>query len=147
MTHFKLHTILFLLLFNTACGDKEESNDNDGAAGLCDASAIIDINQYDEATAEELEISKLEIDQDCLNITLTSNGCDGSSWIVKLITDGSVAESLPPQRFMKIDFKNNEECDAVVSSVFSFDISKLKTDSPSVRLNFVGLDPSILYEY
>ena len=112
----------------------------------CDAEVIISKQEYINAPSDYLTINSASIPEDCLTISFSSSGCDGSSWVVKLIDSGAVAESSPCQRSLRLSLKNSELCDAVISKKISFDISKLQISGDnSVILHLNG--ESILYEY
>ena len=70
---------------------------------------------------------------------------------MKLIDSGSVAESLPPQRSLKLTLENEEVCLAQITKTISFDVHELEVDGEvSVWLNISDSDDEseqILYEF
>jgi len=117
----------------------------------CEQQTIIDASQYQTATSDAASIDSLEITGNCLSITFSSGGCDGETWQVKLIDSGSVAESLPPQRSLKLTLENEEVCLAQITKTISFDVHELEVDGEvSVWLNISDSDDEseqILYEF
>jgi hypothetical protein len=113
----------------------------------CDPNVIIDAEEYFKVPEFHGVISNMRIEGNNLKFTVTNSGCDGSSWVVKLITTGAIEKSLPPQRTLQLSFVNNEACTAVIGREFSFRIECLQVPSyGSVYLNILG-KYGILYEY
>lgn len=112
----------------------------------CDQSVILSPNDYQNAPNDPFSITEMIISGDCLNIKFAASGCDGSTWIVKLIDSGNVEESYPCQRTLRLSLDNQELCSAVTGKEISFDIKGLQiADNDKVILNVSGEE--ILYEY
>ncbi len=112
----------------------------------CDEDVILSEARYENDSSDSFSITNMRISGDCLFITISSGGCDGSTWEVNLIDSEAIAESYPCQRFLKLTLKNEEECDAVPSREISFNIEDLQLDDyNTVILNISG--ESITYEY
>ncbi len=93
-------------------------------------------------------INEAIIEDDCLKLKIGGSGCDGSTWEIKLIDSGDIAESLPEQRFLKVEFENDEECDAIIEIEVSFDISPLQLgESGEIILNLNELSEGLNYKY
>ncbi len=113
----------------------------------CSVKVIIDRDLH-LSTSLNYFIDTISIDEDCIKIDLSESGCDGSTWIVDLIDSGDIAESLPAQRSLKLSLENKEECDAVISKSFYFDLTPLQTDDEEqFILHIEGWAQSVLYEY
>ncbi|MDR0371394.1 MAG: hypothetical protein LBH80_06035 [Prevotellaceae bacterium] len=88
----------------------------------------------------------MRIEGDSLKFTVTASGCDGNSWIAKLITTGAIEKTSPPQRTFQLSFENPEICRAIICRTFSFNVECLRVENHhQVQLNIVGNE--ILYEY
>jgi len=112
----------------------------------CDQGVIISPEEFNNAPKDPLSITEMTITGDCLNIKFSASGCDGNTWIVKLIDSGNVAESYPCQRTLRLSLDNKEECLAVPGKEISFDISDLQiVGNDKVILHVSGQE--ILYEY
>ncbi len=112
----------------------------------CDQEVLVSGAEYQNAPNDPFSIVDITIDGDCLNIKFAASGCDGNTWFVKLIDSGSVAESYPCQRILRLSLDNKEDCMAVISKEMSFDIKDLQIiGNDEVILN-IG-NKSILYEY
>lgn len=113
----------------------------------CDQQTIIDESEYNAASQDNVSISSMEINGNCLKISFSASGCDGSSWIVKLIDSGVTLYSSPPQRNLILSLENKEVCLAVIGKEISFDIENLQVSGNQVKLNITNTGDEILYEY
>ncbi len=108
---------------------------------------IIDEELYNNTEAND-SIVDVSINGDILTITVTDSGCDGSAWNVNLIDSSTVAESLPPQRSLKVQLSNPELCLAIVTREFEFNLSELQIDSSNeLSLIIDNWDTPITYTY
>lgn len=130
------------LLFCTSC-----SGGNDPDPNGCDQGTVISANSFRDAPSGELTINSMEIVNDCLKISFSASGCNGESWKVKLIDSGSIKESDPPQRDLRLSLDNEEMCQAYITRELSFNISELKVDGGRVVLILTNSGDQILYEY
>lgn len=133
----------FVMLFmNTQC------DEDDVQSSPCDQMVVIDNGFYNAANSDEYSLQNAEIIDNCLSLSISASGCDGSSWSMVLVDSGAVAESSPEQRFLKFVFTNNEECLAVLSQERSFDLSNLQVEgSNEILLNIEGFPDSLSYQY
>ena len=123
------------------------SKDKDLDQKTGDNQVIVSTDEYYNTANNQITISALEINDNCLKITVTAGGCDGSTWIVRLICSEEIMYSYPPQRNIKISFQNNEKCRALITKEFSFDITDLQVSDNQIYLNIVNTGNQILYEY
>lgn len=122
-------------------------NDNNKNSVNCDFETAINTEQYVNAPSDQLTINSLVINDNCLKINFSSGGCNGNTWKLKLIDSGDVAESLPPQRNLRLSLKNEELCEAYITKELTFDISNIQVEGNQVQLNITNSDKIILYEY
>jgi len=115
-------------------------------APTCDQAVVVSNNEFNNAPNDEVVISEILITENCLNITFQASGCDGNNWDVKLIDKGEIAESLPPQRTLRLSLNNPEDCLAFITKTLSFDITTLQVDTEEVILNIDNED-GFLYTY
>lgn len=132
--------LLAFLTLSFGCDKKDCDKSN------CDYSVVIDNELFKQSSEVSFFINDATISEDCLSVEISSGGCDGNSWEVNLYDSEGIAESLPPQRFLRLDLKNEELCDAWITKSFSFDISELKVDGiDTFILNLEGYDKRIVY--
>jgi len=115
----------------------------------CDQITIVDAGLFDTAPDDGLAIQGVELQGDCLAITFSSSGCDGSRWVTKLIDSEAVLESFPVQRVLRLSLQNDEECDAVITRTLSFDLRPVQLEAyDRIILNIDGYEGErILYTY
>ena len=117
-----------------------------GNQSNCDQNVIISQSEYENAPNHPLSIIDMKIVDNCLKIKFGASGCSGNNWIVKLIDLGTVAESLPCQRALRLSLEHIGVCAAYFENEMSFNIEDLQIQgNHSVQLNISG--KSILYEY
>lgn len=133
--------VAIILCLNSCNKDKDTDQTS------CDEQVIVNNDEYNNTSNDQIEISALQIEDNCVKFTLSASGCDGNTWIVKLIDSDEILYSEPPQRNIKVSFQNNEECVAVISKEFIFDITELQVSGNKVYLNIVNTGDQILYEY
>ena len=124
-----------------ACNNDDDNSNN------CDQVTIVSFEQYENAPNDQLFINTLELNGDCLKINFSSSGCDGDTWILKLIDSESIMESNPPQRNLRLSLRNEEDCEALITKELTFDVNELRVDGNQVLLNITNSDDQILYEY
>jgi hypothetical protein len=132
------------LAFITFTLNSCNKNDN---KNTCDQQVIISTDEYNNAPADQMTITDIKINGNCLKISFTAGGCDGTTWDIKLIDSDEIFYTEPPQRDLRLSLKNEEECDALISKEVTFDISALQVDGGKVSLNIINADEQILYEY
>ena len=133
---------VFSVLF-TSCDENFKTD----CFTACNQQVIISADEYQNAPNDGLTIDTVQIIGDCLTIRFASGGCDGNSWIVKLIDSEAVMESYPPRRNLRLSLKNEELCKAIVTKEISFDVSKLKLEYDKIYLILTNSGDQILYEY
>ncbi|WP_299111385.1 hypothetical protein [uncultured Winogradskyella sp.] len=131
-----------VLLLNMQC------EDDDQPLTVCDATTIIDNELYENAQTAFYNLVNVEINENCLNIEISSSGCSGETWVLELVDSADIFESNPPQRNLKLVLTNNETCLAVFEQKQSFDITSLQVeDVNEVVLNIEDFLEPILYSY
>lgn len=137
--------IFTIALAFSACN--KDNNTIKPSNSICDFETIVSSVAYRDAPLDYLVINSLEIIDDCLVVAFSASGCDGNTWVVKLVDSEEIFESYPPQRNLKLSLSNQEDCEAFITKEMSFDISNLQVDGNQVQLNITNAEESILYEY
>lgn len=85
-------------------------------------------------------ITDVALNEDCLDITISSSGCSGESWQMSLFSN--------PQRDLKVKLVNQELCLAVLEKTTSFSLIPLRIQGQhQVTLNIDGWAEPIVYNY
>lgn len=129
------------------CGIVLVNCTKDSSNFVCDQQVIISESQYNSARTDQFNTDSMKIVGDCLKLKIGASGCNGESWVVKLIDSGLLLESNPPQRNLIISFENGELCNAVIGKEMSFDISSLQVEGTPVKLNITNTGDQLLYVY
>ena len=80
---------------------------------ICDLAVVLDNSIYETVESDFCSLKTAEIDGDCLSVNISASGCDGSTWVLTIVDSEEIAESMPPQRYLKLALANNEVCLAV----------------------------------
>jgi len=93
-------------------------------------------------------ITNVVLNGDCLEITLSSSGCNPNNWDMNLIGVASTTNIYPPLFHAKVELINNEECLAVFQKTVSFDLAPLKmVGQNTVQIDIDGWNNNIVYQY
>jgi len=135
-----------LLLLNFQCDDDDD--DDDVQTIMCDTEVIVDNSVYQAVEASFYSIVTSEIDGDCLAVNIAASGCGGETWVLTLIDSEDIAESMPPQRYLKLSLFNNEACLAIYNKIQSFNLTLLRIDGVNeVVLNIEDFPEPLIYAY
>lgn len=134
-----LSGLLFLpLLFS--CEREEEIT--------CTALPIIDQQRYQDSSSDHYSFSSVAITGDCLTFNLQASGCSGEQWEVALLDAGILASTPEIHRFLKVELQNSEDCEALLESSYSFNLSGLQVKGESeLVLDLEGLQQELTYHY
>ena len=112
----------------------------------CDQDVIITESEFEGASDDPFSIIDLNIVDNCLKITFSAGGCNGNTWVVKLVASEWIYQSLPPLRVLRLSLDNKEMCEALITKEISFNIESLQyEDINEVRLDISGTE--IRYKY
>jgi hypothetical protein len=133
-----------LLIMNTQCDEDDDGNPSQ----FCDELVIIDNNQYQNIESDFYSLVNVTTNSNCLEVTISASGCSGESWEMILVDSGDIAESMPPQRYLKFASVNNEACLAVFSRTVSFDLTALEIQGNNeITLNIEDFPEPLSYNY
>ncbi len=135
--------LLLIIAVTTSCN----SDDNDPVSEVCDFLGVVDDNQFNTVNPENYVIQSVEIVGSCLQVELSSSGCDGNSWEVRLFGSSEVDDSLPPQRGIGIRLDNSELCEAFITKTYSFELTPFQDSGDTIILRLLDWEGQILYEY
>jgi Fe-S cluster assembly iron-binding protein IscA len=148
----RLIFILIILVINSLQFSCSEDN-QEPVSAFCDDLVIIDNNMFQNRTDDDgtgrnaFEIVNVEIEEDCLLISIRSGGCNGDNWEIDLVDADRISETATPQRDLKIFFINNELCNAITGTTISFELTQLRTTGNVILLNLEKWDRQIEYRY
>lgn len=130
------------LLMNTQCDDEDEIQ------APCGQTVVVDSGFFETAESDLYELIDVQIIGNCLNVSVSASGCDGNTWSLVLVDSGSVSESLPEQRDLRLVFSNEEICQAVVTQERSFDLNAIRIiGTNEIILNIDSFPEPLNYLY
>jgi hypothetical protein len=138
--------ICLLLSLLTSCS---ESSSKDFVAQNCEKQAqIIEQETYNLVNTTNYMITGVALNENCLDVTISSSGCSGSTWEMNLLSSPNFTETPVLQRNTKIELSNNEACAAIFQKTVSFDLIPLQINGQDqIIVNIEGWDDPIIYNY
>lgn len=144
---FGLVLALFTSVFFVAC-DFMDDHIKHPIKSKCNEKAVLDHVAFPQVNTNNYGITNVVLNGDCLEITLSSSGCNPNNWDMNLIGVASTTNIYPPLFHAKVELINNEACQAVFQKTVSFDLTPFKIKGQNqVQINIAGWNNSIMYQY
>ena len=126
------------------------SDDNDPApVSECGPYAESDATSYEQARNSSLGyiVDTAWIFGNCISAVIGSNCCGNTdNWELMLYDGDALAESFPPQRYLALDFFNNDDCHAVCVDTFSFDLAFIESENyDTIIFNLYQFDRQLIW--
>lgn len=135
-------TIISLAFFS-ACS----SNSSNDYSTCQDTAQIVSDPAFDLINTSNYEITSVTLNEDCLDITVSSSGCSANNWTMSLFGATTVTPNTS-QRSVKVELTNNEVCLAILPKTVSFDLTPYRIQGQHIALlNLAGWDQQIIYTY
>lgn len=129
---------LFFAFFLSSCDNNEEQ------VPYC-SPIIISQELYQDLVPNQVNVTEVALDEDCLTVTMAISGCDNEHTI-NMISDGEIAESFPVQITFDFEDLNPQDCEALFMIDRQFDLSELRDlVEGDISIRFRNSDKSILY--
>ena len=137
--------VFIICLFVLGCN----SNDEPTIENKCNVlSEIISPEAFSAVSTSNYAITKVEINEDCIEITFGSSGCGTELWEEHLFSVDSFYTIFPLQRDLKMELINEDLCDANFIKTVSFDLIPLQLEGQDLLpLNIYGWNEQVIYEY
>ena len=120
---------------------------NDDGDDLRCESVAINKASFTGAHVDDFEFVDIVVNGDCMEITIRYGGGCGTTQH-NLIDSEAIIDSYPPQRNIKLAFKDNDPCEAMVSKILYYDIRPIRVDGTStIHLNVMDWSEPVRYEY
>ncbi|MBW7936054.1 MAG: hypothetical protein LC101_09535 [Flavobacteriales bacterium] len=124
--------IAVILLFGSCKANQQKTS-------LCQP-IIKDTELYNKIS-DPFDIKKVWIEQNCLKVNISySGGCGDATF--KLVWNGSMMKSLPPQIPMKIIMEDKDDCRSIIQKTLCFSLNEIYENSYIILLD--GYNGSIL---
>ena len=139
--------MLFLGLFFVSC-DFLDDHIKHPIKSKCNEKAVLDHVAFPQVNTNNYGITNVVLNGDCLEITVSSSGCNPNNWDMNFVASEVVVETLPNMWYAKVELINNEDCQAVFQKTVSFDLTPFKiTGQNQVLINIQGWNTNIMYQY
>ena len=137
--------VFFICLFVLGCNP----NDEPTIKNKCNVSSeIISSEDFSAVSTSNYAITKVEINDDCIEITFGSSGCGTELWEEHLFIVDSFYTTFPYKRALKMELINEELCEAYFIKKVSFDLLPLQLEGQDLLpLNIYGWNEQVIYEY
>ncbi len=116
---------------------------------VCPQNIIEDAAYYNAASFVSANIQEAKINNNCFTVKFSASGCDGNSWIPKLVTDGIIDHTTSPAtRHVKFVLENSEVCLAVFQKEKLFGLQTMQINGQnSVQIKLVNTGQNFVYQY
>ena len=138
---FALFVLIGILLISCSTDDNQPND--------CDStSEVIAEDNFDAINTSNYVVSDVQLNGDCLEITIGSSGCDPDLWELNLYSTNAFYAIYPLQRAVKIELINDQACLAFFQKTISFDLIPFQIETQNeLPLNIEGWNEQIIYEY
>jgi len=144
---FGFFLMLFLGVFFVSC-DFLDDHIKNPVRSKCNEKGVLDPIAFPLVNTANYGITNVVLNGDCLEITLSSSGCNPNNWDMNLIGVASTTNIYPPLFHAKVELINNEECLAVFQKTVSFDLTPFQmAGQNSVQIDIDGWNNNIVYQY
>ena len=130
-----------------ACEQPEDDGLIVCSTGTCEEQVQVSDDLYENGPSDDITISNAFIFEDCLDVTFRYGGGCGEVEAHLFASTGE-GESLPPTRFIRVGFKDEDDCEALLVYTKTFDLTPLRSGAYSaVLLQLEGYDEVLEYSY
>ncbi|MDP2888446.1 MAG: NigD-like C-terminal domain-containing protein [Bacteroidota bacterium] len=127
-----MKSILFLIPFFFLYACTEQAQDVEIRQGDCLQYVDLDAANYDSLKTDPINLINAQLVGDCLKLTLQySGGCEEHQVDLALIHPWCGTPPLPPPTFEIRHNSNEDNCKALVTKDYSFDISGIREQGKS----------------
>lgn len=141
---FALFAMVGILL--VSCSDDESNRPNTADCDL--VSEVITEEDFHAINTSNYSVTDVQLNGNCLGITIGSSGCDSDLWSVNLYSTNAFYSVFPIQRAVKIELINEQLCEAFFRKTIYFDLESFQIKSQDeILLNIEGWSEQIRYKY
>lgn len=125
------------------------SDSNNSTTSECGKQAkIISQTAFGQVNTQNYTITNVALNENCLDITISSSGCNANNWAMDLFATSAFSSTTIPQKDLKVKLTNNEECLAVFQKTVSFSLIPYQLDGQNqITLKIEGWATPITYTY
>lgn len=144
---FAFVLVLFLGMCFVSC-DFLDDHIKYPVTSKCNEKAVLDQVAFPLVNTANYGITNAVLNGDCLEITISSSGCNPNNWNMNLIGVASTTNIYPPLFHAKVELINNEACQAVFQKTVSFDLTPFQmAGQNTIQIDIDGWNNNIVYQY
>lgn len=114
----------------------------------CDKIAVEDAVKFSQTATNNYTLTNVVLNGDCLEITISSSGCNPDNWDMNLIGVASLTNIYPPLFHAKVELINSEACQAVFQKTHLFDLTPFQINGQNkIQIQIEGWNNNIVYQY
>ena len=114
----------------------------------CSKSAMyVNAQQYNQTDTLNYTVTNLVLSGNCLEVTISSSGCNPDNWDMNLFAIQSPLAVYPHLVHARVQLINNEACLAVFQKTVSFDLSTIQLPGNELHIGLDGWNTPISYQY
>lgn len=137
--------LVILSLLISSCSD-DDCPTNPVSCGI--NALIVGDQTLDAVQTNNYQIQDVVLSGNCLEITISSSGCDPNNWSMNLFSDNTFFDIFPLQRYAKVEVITNEACLAVFQKTVNFDLQPFQiSGQDSVVIMIEGWNAPVNYQY
>ena len=139
--------MLFIGMFFVSC-DFMDDYIKKPIKTICDKKTIFDGDRYQLVSTANYQVDNVVLNEDCLEVTITSSACLPEHLEMNLIATGSSAAVYPPLVTAKIELKIHSSCTVIQQKTVSFDVTPLQmSGTDKIQISIDGWNTPIIYQY
>ncbi len=109
---------------------------------------MVNATQFENIDSSNYNVENVVLTGNCLEITISSNGCNPNNWDMNFIVSEMVVETNPVEYKTKVELINKEDCLSVFQKTVSFNLNTLQiSGSDKIQINIQGWKTPIIYHY
>lgn len=142
-----LSSTLALIMFSLSIGCS--SGNSDTLLLSCGHLAqIVNQTTFNQVNTTNYMITNVALNEDCLDITISSSGCNPNNWGMNLLSTSDFSSTSIAQKQLKVELINDEACLAVFQKTVSFSLIPYRIDGHNeINLIIQGWSTPINYTY
>jgi len=142
-----MKNIALLIVIIALIASCDDGNSTKSSSPPCEKTIIISSMLYKTAPDDRFHFEDVEVVGNCLEMTISYGGGCGEVGY-ELIDAGVVYYSMPPQRELRLSFKDDDLCEALIRKTISFDLRPIiLSNTNEIILRLSDWEDTLIYRY
>jgi len=111
-------------------------------------STIIDPDQFNNPWNDDFTFTDVQIANGFIKPEIQYGGGCGDIHY-EMVSNGGYSKTVPPQIDLRLSFKDEDDCEALITTTLCFDLQVLQVnpDGSTIQINLAGWDTPLMYTY